>query len=42
MRETTVRIPVRGIRLIDAPTGELVDLGEIQGVAVLTLIRHRY
>lgn len=42
MRDETVHIPLAGIRLADCRTGEIVDLGELPGRAVLTLIRHRY
>ena len=42
MREEPVHLPLGGIVLPDARTGELVDLGTSAGVQVLTLIRHRY
>lgn len=42
MREDTVHLPLRGVRLSDARSGALLDLGDLPGVQVLTLIRHRY
>ncbi len=42
MHEDTVHLPLTGIRLPDARTGDPVHLGELTGVCVLTLIRHRY
>ncbi len=42
MRDETVHLPLAGIRLTDARSGEPLDLGELPDVAVLTLIRHRY
>jgi hypothetical protein len=41
-REEAVRTPLDGIVLPDARTGSTVDLGALQGVWVLTAIRHRY
>ncbi|MGH3570243.1 MAG: hypothetical protein ACRDUW_00150 [Pseudonocardiaceae bacterium] len=42
MRDQHVRLPLAGIRLPDARTGEAVHLGALAGVGVLTLIRHRF
>jgi hypothetical protein len=42
MREVAARIPLGGIRLTDSRSGGLVDLGELTGVMVLIVIRHRY
>lgn len=42
MRDERVQLPLTGIRLPDARSGELLDLGRLPGVAVLTLIRHRF
>ncbi len=42
MREQIVELSLSGIRLPDARTGELLDLGALPGVRVLTLIRHRF
>lgn len=42
MRDERVHLPLAGLRLTDARTGEPFDLGELPGVVVLTLIRHRY
>jgi hypothetical protein len=42
MRELTLDTPLGGVVLIDAATGDPVDLGRQAGVRVVTLIRHRY
>jgi hypothetical protein len=42
VRNERVRLPLRGLRLPDVRTGAPVDLGELPGVRVLTLIRHRF
>jgi hypothetical protein len=42
MRDESVHLPLDGIVLPDARTGEPVDLAASPGVQVLTLIRHRY
>lgn len=42
MREVEVDIPLTGLRLFDAGTGAAFGLGELRGVTVLSLIRHRY
>lgn len=42
MRERIVDLSLSGARLPDARTGELLDLGSLPGVRVLTLIRHRF
>ncbi|RZT83857.1 hypothetical protein EV383_0676 [Pseudonocardia sediminis] len=42
MRETATDLSTTGIRLPDAVTGAVVDLGDRRGVEVLTLIRHRF
>jgi hypothetical protein len=39
---TTVRLPLAGVRLADARSATVLDLGTLRGVHVLTLIRHRY
>lgn len=41
MRETAPDLPLDGIVLDDARTGQAVDLGR-PGVQVVTLIRHRH
>ncbi len=42
MRDEQVHLALSGIRLTDARTGVLLDLGDLAGVHVLSLIRHRY
>jgi hypothetical protein len=42
VRDEKVHIPLAGIRLTDCRTDETVDLGDLAGVQVLTLVRHRY
>ena len=42
MRETAPDLPLDGIVLDDARTGQAVDLGRLPGVQVVTLIRHRH
>jgi hypothetical protein len=42
VREQAVELPLRGVRLPDARTGERLDLHALPGARVLTLIRHRY
>lgn len=42
MRELATDIPLDGVAPTDVVTGEPVDLGRLPGVAVLTLIRHRF
>lgn len=42
MRDEAVHLPLTGIRLADVRSGAPVDLGELSGVQVLSLIRHRY
>ncbi len=42
MREQSVDLPLRGIRLPEVTGGADVDLGVLPGVTVLTLIRHRF
>jgi hypothetical protein len=36
------RIDVTGIQLTEAPSGQPVTLGQIGGVQVLVLLRHRH
>ncbi len=38
----TVHIDVTGLRLAEAPRGHPVALGEIGGVQILVLLRHRH
>jgi len=38
----TVHIDVTGLRLAEAPRGNSVTLGEIGGVQMLLLLRHRH
>ncbi len=38
----TTPIDLAGLRLPDSRTGAVVDLSQLTGVHVLTLIRHRY
>ena len=42
MRDQHVQLPLAGIRLPDVATGDMVHLGALAGVWVLTLIRHRF
>jgi len=42
MREDAVHLPLRGIGLTDVRSGATVDLGDLGGVQLLSLIRHRY
>ncbi|WP_281424442.1 hypothetical protein [Pseudonocardia nigra] len=42
MRHESVRLRLAGIVLTDAGTGAPTDLTGLPGVAVLTLIRHRF
>jgi hypothetical protein len=42
VRDETTDLPLHGIELTDARTGERIDLGRLPDVHVLTLIRHRY
>lgn len=42
MRERSTDIPLDGIVLTDVRTGDPVEPGHLPGVAVLTLIRHRF
>lgn len=42
MREQRIQTCLSGIGLPDARTGEVVALGALTGVWVLTLIRHRF
>lgn len=42
MRDEKTDIPLEGIVLTDARTGEPVAIGALTGVHVLTLIRHRF
>ena len=42
MRETTPDLPLDGVVLDDARTGQHVDLGRLTGVQVVVLIRHRH
>ena len=41
-RGQAVAVPLAGIRLPDARTGTVVELGALDGVWALTAIRHRY
>jgi hypothetical protein len=41
-RSEPVRIDVTGIQLTEAPGGQPVTLGEIGGVQILVLLRHRH
>jgi hypothetical protein len=41
-RSETVLIDVASLRLTEAPGGQPVNLGEIGGVQVLVLLRHRH
>jgi len=34
--------PLRGIEVVDAATGRPVDLGGLDGVSILVLMRHRH
>jgi len=36
------QIPLRGIHAVDASTREPVDLGDLPGVSILVLMRHRH
>jgi len=42
VRELRLDIPLDGIVLTDATTGDPVELARLAGVQVLTLIRHRF
>jgi hypothetical protein len=42
VRELTVDTPLEGVVLTDVSTGGPVDLGQLTGVTVVTLIRHRF
>jgi hypothetical protein len=42
VRDERVELPLAGMRLTDARTGWPYDLGDLHGVHVLSLIRHRY
>lgn len=42
MREDTVHLRLRSIGLTDARSGARVELGDLGGVHLLSLIRHRY
>jgi len=42
VRDERVALPLTGVQLVDARTGEPFDLGGLRGRHVLTLIRHRY
>lgn len=37
-----VLIDVSGVRLTEAPSGQPVTLGDIGGVQILVLLRHRH
>jgi len=37
-----VSIPLRGVEVVDAATGDVVDLGGLDGVSILVLMRHRH
>ncbi|MGH4009556.1 MAG: hypothetical protein ACRDTH_15635 [Pseudonocardiaceae bacterium] len=41
-REIDRQVPLAGLVLPDARTGEAVDLGALPGRHLLTAIRHRY
>ena len=41
-RTRHVDVDLRGIALQDGRSGQLHELGDVAGVQVLTLIRHRY
>lgn len=42
MREDVTDTPLDGIVLTEVRTGAPIDLGLLQGVQVVTLIRHRF
>lgn len=42
MREEQVDLPLAGILVADARSGRPYDLGDLRGVHVLSLVRHRY
>lgn len=42
MRDTTTDLALDGVELTDAHTGEPVRPGDLAGVHVVTLIRHRF
>jgi hypothetical protein len=42
VRDELVALQLAGVRLADARTGEPYDLGDLRGVHVLSLVRHRY
>jgi hypothetical protein len=41
-RPQTVHIDVAGLWLAQAPGGQLVTLGDISGVQILVVLRHRH
>lgn len=41
-RVEQVRVPLAGVTLLDARSGDQVDLGGLTGVHVLVLMRHRH
>jgi len=41
-RSEQVMVPLAGTELVDAASGEPLDLGRLGGVHVLVLIRHRH
>jgi hypothetical protein len=38
----SVQIPLDGLDLLDCGTGQLQQLGDLPGVSVVVLIRHRH
>lgn len=42
MRDEAVQISLQDVELPDASNGRAVALGDLQGVQVLSLIRHRF
>ena len=41
-RAEQVHVPLAGLVLVDARTGDTVDLGGLAGVHVMVLMRHRH
>jgi len=41
-RAEQVHVPLAGLVLVDARTGDAVDLGGLAGVHVMVLMRHRH
>jgi hypothetical protein len=41
-RELATPVPLTGLALPDARSGEVIDLGALRGRFLLTVIRHRF